>query len=355
MLDLTLANPTRAELPYETEAICRAFAAHAAAPYEPAALGLHEARVEIGGLVGFAPERLVLTASTSEAYGWLFKLLCDAGDRVLVPQPSYPLFEMLARLEDVELTPYPLVYDGQWHIDIAGFQAALTAGQRPKALLAVSPNNPTGHYLSTTDFHRLCAPGVPLIVDEVFAPYPVEGARAGAEPRRMSEGLVFCLDGLSKRAALPGAKLAWIGVAGDPTLAADATARLELIADTYLSSSGVVQRAAADLLAATASTSRAVCERLRQNLAALDCALAAPCAASRLRVEGGWYAIVRLPTVQDEDAWVSSFLDRDVITQPGWLYDLPDPAYVVLSLLPEPSVFDEGVQRIASVVADALA
>lgn len=350
LLDLTLSNPTQAGLPYETEAISRAFAAGAAAPYEPCALGRLETRAAVGELIDLPPEQVALAASTSEAYGWLFKLLCDPGDRALVPRPSYPLFEMLARLEGVELTPYPLVYDGEWHADAAGLEAAVAAGPRPRAVLAVSPNNPTGQLLSASDFERLKSIGVPLLVDEVFATYLLE-ASAAAAPRRATTGLVFCLDGLSKRAALPGAKLAWIGVAGDPELVQDAMARLELIADTYLSSSGPVQRAAPALLAATASTAEALRARLRQNLDTLDRALAPPCPASRLRVEGGWYAVVRLPAVHDEDTWVGELLDRGVITHPGWLYDLPDHTYLVLSLLPEPAIFDEGVQRIATLLS----
>lgn len=355
LLDLTLANPTVAGLPYETRAICQAFAAGAADPYEPTALGHRQAREAIGEHVGLDPERIVLTASTSEAYGWLFKLLCDPGDRVLVPQPSYPLFGMLARLEGVSLTPYPLAYDGQWHIDAAGFAAALTDGPPPRALLAVSPNNPTGHFLSAGDFRRLQVSGVPIVVDEVFAPYVLEGARDIAAPKQAESGLVFCLDGLSKRAALPGAKLAWIGVAGEAALAADAIARLEFIADTYLSSSGAVQHAAPELLRATASTTGAIRARSRQNIEMLDRALASPSAASRLPVEGGWYVIVRLPAVRSEDEWVLDFLGRGVITQPGWLYDLPTGAHVVLSLLPEPDAFCEGVERIRQAVEDAVA
>ncbi len=344
--DLTLSNPTRAGLPYDAEAIAAALAHPAALSYAPHPFGSPTARAAVAGALGVDPARVVLTASTSEAYGWLFKLLCDPGDDVLAPSPSYPLFDHLATFEGVALRPYRLRYTGAWEVDAA----TLVPGPRTRAALIVSPNNPTGNYLHAADLAALRALDLPLICDEVFAPYALRRADADRAPTlaRLDAGLAFVLGGLSKWAGLPQMKLGWIVVAGAARAAAEALERLELIADTYLSVGAPVQQAAAALLAGP--TQAAIAQRTQRNLAALRSAVAGT-GAEVPRVEGGWYALLRLPAVQDDEAWALRFLrDAGVRVQPGWFYDLEGGPYVVISLLPRAADFVAGVEALLALV-----
>ncbi len=337
VLDLTLSNPTRAGLPYARAEILAALADPGSLVYAPEPFGLAAARAAVSEWwteqrIALVPERVALCASTSEAYGFLFKLLCDPGDEVLVPQPSYPLFEHLARLDAVRLVPYRLAYDGAWHIDFDSLDRARTP--RTRAVLVVSPNNPTGSYVKRDELARLAATGLPLIADEVFAGYPLsDDARRATTALEATDALVFSLGGLSKLAALPQMKLAWICAGGPDALVAEAFARLELVADTYLSVATPVQLALPRLLATRHTVENAIRARSRANLQSLIGALAGS-AASVLVPEGGWYACVRLPRVADEERWVVDLLERDgVLVQPGWFYDFEDEPFIVVSLI----------------------
>ena len=341
--DLTLTNPTRADLPYDGQAIAEALHAASGAPYTPHPLGLPRAREALGEALGLDPARLMLTASTSEAYAILLRLLCDPGGAVAVPRPSYPLLDVLARLEGVNVVPYRLRYDGEWFIDAQSLAAAAAVSD---AVVAVAPSNPTGWTPSPAEGDQLLALGRPLIVDRVFAPYPVEPKPDEVDFRACARGLCFTLDGLSKRAGLPQMKLGWTHVTGEGALVEGALARLEHLNDALLSASGPAQHAAAALLAASAPTRAAIQRRIARHLGVLREALAGS-AADVLRVEGGWQAMVRVPAVQTETQWVLDLIARGVATQPGWFYDVPDGAHLVLSLLPAPDTFARGVERLA--------
>jgi hypothetical protein len=355
LFDLTLSNPTCAELPYAEREILASLSDERALQYEPDARGLRPAREALSahyGARGFsvAPDELVLTASTSEAYSFVFKLLCDPGDEVLVPEPSYPLFAHLAALDAVRTVPYRLVYDGRWHIDIASLRSL--RGPRVRAILVVHPNNPTGSYLSKSELAELAKIGLPIVSDEVFSEYPLRPDLARAlSALEASAPLVLVLDGLSKLAALPQLKLAWIAVGGAAAAKREALARLELIADTYLSVGTPVQLALPRLLEHRAVTANAIRARLAKNHAALA-ALLRGSVATPLYVEGGWYAVVRLPTDIDEEELVVRLIDEDgVVVQPGYFFDIVEPRTVVVSLLTDEASFAEGVRRFAERVA----
>lgn len=353
-LDLTVSNPTRAGIAVDGPALLEALAPPGALVYEPEPFGRPEAReavvrqwAESG--IATRSSRVVLTASTSEAYGFLLALLCDPGDAVLAPRPSYPLLEHLCRYSGVELIPYPLEYDGAWHLDVAHVRSRVTA--RTRAVVVVTPNNPTGSFLKKDELSGLADLGLPIISDEVFGAYPL-----GEDPRRArsaleaTDALVFSLDGLSKRAALPQLKLAWITVGGPSALADEALRGLEVVCDTFLSPGAAVQHALPALLALAAPSRDAIRRRLAQNHGALA-RLTAGSAATPLAVEGGWVAVVRLPAVQSEEAWVLGLLDeRDVLAQPGWFYDFDTAPFVVLSLLTPEANFQEGVRRLVDYV-----
>jgi len=362
-LDLTVSNPTTAGLPYPTGEIRAALSDPRALTYSPDPFGLRSARAAISVLyaetgVAVPPEHLVLTASTSEAYGYLWKLLCDAntGDEVLVPAPSYPLFELLARFEGVTLVPYRLAYDGEWHIDRESVKHAITP--RTRAIMMVSPNNPTGSYVREDELEMLASFDLPLVSDEVFAPFPLRAERQLATRRAKSvlesrsADLVFALNGLSKLAALPQMKLGWLAVGGrNAARVAEALARLELLADAFLSVGAPIQVAAPTLLSARHVTIAAIQARLAKNLAVLQSATTGT-ALSLLDVEGGWYGTLRLPRVESEEAWVLRFLQEDhVYVHPGHFFDFAEEAYVVLSLLTAEEPFAEGVRRIVARVA----
>jgi len=339
-IDLTLSNPTAAGLPSPPAVL------PAAPMYAPDPRGLRKAREAVAAVQGVDPESVILTASTSEAYSWLFKLLCAAGDEVLVPEPSYPLFGYLTALECVRAVPYPLRWDGEWHLD-AG---ALPFSVRTRAMLAVSPGNPTGAYLKQEERARLAAAcrerGIALISDEVFADYPAfDDPRRARSAALYHDVLSFSLSGLSKVAGLPQLKLAWIAAGGPGSR--EALERLELIADTYLSVSTPVQLAAPDLLARREVFQRPARERLARNRAVLAAARAAGDPWDILRAEGGWSEVLAIPRTRTEEEWALSLLDAGVLVHPGYFFDFPSGAHLVLSLLPEPSRFARGVEILA--------
>lgn len=354
VLDLTESNPTRAGISYPAN-LLEPLAAPAGLLYEPAASGLLVAREAVAADYArrghaTSADRIVLTASSSEAYAHLFKLLCDPGDRVLAPAPSYPLFEYLAGLEAVEVDRYPLTFDHQWQLQLSGLEAAATSHTR--AVVVVNPNNPTGSYLKQDEAAALIAfcarRGLAVISDEVFADYSF-----GDDARRVSslaghgDALVFCLGGLSKSCGLPQAKLGWIAVAGPAELRREALARLEIVADTYLSVATPVQHAAPRWLAQLPALQAPITARLRDNRAALASLVAHDSPATLLALEGGWYAVLRVPATQPEEERICRLLERhDVLVHPGYFFDFPSEAYLVLSLLPRPAVFAEGLQRL---------
>ncbi len=352
--DLTLSNPTRAGLPYASEAILAALTQPEALRYEPEPFGLPAARQAVAAHfaergVEVEPQRIALTASTSEAYGFALKLLCDPGDEVLVPAPSYPLLEHLAGYESVRLSRYPLSYDGAWHIDLD--ELGRRVGERTRAIIVVSPNNPTGSYLKQDELRALEKLGLPLISDEVFAGYPLmDDPRRAASALEAQGLLVFSLGGLSKLAALPQMKLAWAALGGPAALVDEALGRLELVADTYLSVGTPVQLALPALLGSRTTAEQAILARCRDNLAALRRELDGS-AATPLHVEGGWYAVVRLPATRSEEEWVLALLERGVLVQPGWFYDFETEPYVIVSLLTPERELRDG----AAVLADCVA
>jgi aspartate/methionine/tyrosine aminotransferase len=271
----------------------------------------------------------------------LLKLLCDPGDEVLVPAPSYPLFGPLATFEGVTPVPYRLAYDGAWHVDLASLRAART--ERTRAVFAVSPNNPTGSVVSQAELEAFVELGLPIVIDEVFLPYTFREA-----PRARVDGaLVFRLGGLSKLAALPQMKLAWIVVEGDE--APGALAGLEWISDAYLSCAAPVQHALPMLLAASAVTRDAIRARTRRNLDALRAAVAGT-ALTVLDVEGGWYACVRLPGTRSEESWCLELLERGTLVHPGHFFDFDREAFAIVSLLAPPDELDRGVAALTDVV-----
>lgn len=354
ILDLTESNPTRAGLDYDRQAILGPLTGEALLAYQPHPAGSGFARRAVADYYaarGYEvdPGRIILTAGTSEAYGFLFKLLADAGDEVLVPRPSYPLFEYLARLEGVRVRQYRLVYDYGWRLDLDSVRAAL--GERTRAIVAVSPNNPTGHFPKPSEQEALvalCAErGLALITDEVFFDYPF-GTPGAPAPSTVSVtgALSFTLNGLSKVAGLPQMKLAWMVVNGPPALRQAALVRLELIADTYLTVGTPAQEAAGAWLEWAERFQRQLRARLHDNLAHLRSVLAGT-PAGLLECEGGWYAILRLPRTRSDEEWALELLRcEDVLTQPGYFYDFDQEACLVVSLLVEPGIFREGIGRL---------
>ena len=350
--DLTVSNPTTAGIPYDVESILAALADPRSLRYEPAPFGLPAARAAVaealgGPLAGADAERVVLTASTSEAYAFLFKLLCDPGDEVLVPSPSYPLFGHLAAFDDVRPVPYRLAYDGAWHLDIGSLRRAMSA--RTRAVLVVSPNNPTGSFLKRAELAAMEALGLPIVADEVFASYPLreDPARVTTILESTGSAPVFALGGLSKLAGLPQMKVGWIVVGGPAGAAREALARLELVADTYLSVGTPIQHALPVLLATRGPAATAIRARTLRNLAQLRSRLSLAPSVTLLDVEGGWSATLRLPRVRSETAWALTLLEEEgVLVHPGHFYDFAHEAFVVVSLLTEPAIFDAGVLRL---------
>lgn len=351
MLDLTSSNPTACGFVYPETEIRSALAAPGILRYLPDPQGAPEARAAVAAHHGHGLRsgEILLTASTSEGYALLFKMLGDPGDEVLVPSPSYPLFEWLARLEGMNARPVPSYFHERWHLDLEAMEAAVT--DRTRAVVVVNPNNPTGHFLSRTEWDgltRLCARcSLALLVDEVFADYPLETLPDSLPTALEDEAPpcpVFLLSGLSKIAALPQVKLGWIAVRGPGSQAyLDA---LAFLADQYLSVSASAQAGAPTLLALARDIRAQVRARLRANLTALDLALETHPRLSRLPVEGGWSVLLRRPALESDEACACRLLETaDVLVHPGSFFDIPGNGHLVLSLLPPPSVFAEGLAR----------
>jgi len=353
IIDLTESNPTRAGFHYPPDLLAPLADARGLA-YRPDPLGLIDARAAVAGdfhrrNVVVDPERIALTASTSEAYSLLFKVLCDPGDEVLVPQPSYPLFEFLTRLDAVDAVPYRLEYHGRWSVDLDSVERALTS--RTRALLLVNPNNPTGNFISATDLDaiaRLCsAQGIALISDEVFADYALASSTT-------SRGLLtdhtdvlgFTLGGLSKSIGLPQAKLGWMAVSGNDDVVNEAMPRVELACDTYLSVSTPIQVAAREVLDRGAAVRSQIQDRLRANLARCAALVAAHPACTLLHAEGGWSAVIQVPTLESEEELMLALLvERSVLAHPGYFFDFPNESFLIVSLLTPEAAFADGVSR----------
>jgi alanine-synthesizing transaminase len=364
LLDLTASNPTTVGLQYRDDVLLRALADREALRYEPQPKGLLAAREAVAAYYAergsqTSPDDLLLTTSTSEAYSFVFRLLCDPGDALLVPTPSYPLFDFLADIQDVKLFPYELVYDHGWQIEVMSLFAAVdrarAAGARSRAVLAVHPNNPTGSYVQPRELQLLndvCAENdMAIIADEVFLDYSLS-AETPLTFAANQEALTFTLSGLSKISALPQMKVAWIAVSGPPALKNGALARLELIADTYLSMSAPVQLAAPTMLEERHNIQPQLMQRVRENLLELDAQLAAQKLCHRLEVEGGWYAVLRVPaTSPDEELAIALMHKKDVLVQPGHFYDFADDGHLIVSLITQTDTFREGLARVLEYVA----
>jgi len=355
LLDLTVSNPTECGFEYDRSAILNALGNPAALSYEPNPRGLESARRAVAGYYAgrnedVSAEDIFLTTSTSEAYSYVFRTLCDPGDEVLIPSPSYPLFDFLADIQDVSLVRYPLLYDHGWQIDFHTLEQAVTP--RTRGVIVVHPNNPTGHFAKHADIAKLnsicSARGIALIADEVFLDFSLDGMKAVSFA--VNRGApTFTLSGLSKISGLPQMKAAWLIAGGPPQWKCEALARLEVIADTYLCVNAPVQLAIPSFLEQRHAFQQQVISRVRRNLAELDRQLAAQKTSSRLIVEGGWCAVLRVPaTRSDEDLAIELLTTRGVSVHPGHFYEFPPDGYLVASLITPERNFAEGTGRLLS-------
>jgi alanine-synthesizing transaminase len=358
-IDLTASNPTVCGFEYDATGILQALSRAENLNYDPDARGLSVARQAVSQYYAEIAARLIpleqifLTTGTSEAYSYIFRLHCDPGSEVLITQPSYPLFEYLADLDDVRLVSYPLFYDHGWHIDLAALESRITS--RTRAIAIVHPNNPTGHFTSAREreaLERICQDHrLALIVDEVFFDYVLNPAGDEIAYVSFASGehpaLTYVLSGLSKVAGLPQMKAAWIAAFGPEALLRSATARLEVIADTFLSMNAPVQHALPYFLGARSGIQQQILARVRENLDALDRQLENAAAISRLEVQGGWYAIVRVPSLcSGEELALRLIREQQVVVHPGYFYGMSGEGWIVVSLLTPRDKFAEGMARL---------
>jgi alanine-synthesizing transaminase len=356
LLDLTASNPTHCGFVYDEVAILSPLARRESLVYDPNPRGMLQSREAVAKYyadhgASVDPEQLFLTTSTSEAYSFLFRLLCDPGDEALIAQPSYPLFDFLAQIENVRLVPYPLFYDHGWRMDAEALRRQVTS--KTRAIALVHPNNPTGHF--TKDFERaeleeLCAEhGLALIVDEVFLDYGVGGHAGRSFARGPHPVLTFVLSGLSKIAALPQMKAAWIAAFGPEPEFGRALNRLEIIADTFLSMNAPVQCALPAWLAGRERLQAQISARVEENLRRLDTLLSSQTLVSRLEVEAGWYAVLRVPALESgEDLALRLIRDHGVSVHPGYFFGFGGDSWLVVSLLTKVREFTGGIDAICS-------
>jgi aspartate/methionine/tyrosine aminotransferase len=355
LLDLTVSNPTECGFEYDGAAILDALRNPAALTYEPNPRGLETARRAVAAYyadreASVSIEDVFLTTSTSEAYSYVFRTLCDPGDELLIPSPSYPLFDFLADIQDVNLVRYPLLYDHGWQIDFHTLEQAITP--RTRGVIVVHPNNPTGHFAKSAEMARLnsicSAREMAIIADEVFLDFAFDGERPESFATNR-EALTFTLSGLSKISGLPQMKAAWLIACGPKQMKREALARLEVIADAYLSLNAPVQLALPRFLEQRHGFQRQVMARVRKNLAELDRQLEAQKACSRLKVEGGWCAAVRVPaTMSDEEFAIELLNAHGVCVHPGHFYDFPSEGTLIVSLLTPEQTFGEGTRLLLS-------
>jgi alanine-synthesizing transaminase len=354
IVDLTESNPTRCGFSYPEKEILAAIADKALLLYQPEPRGLPTARKAIADHyaafgIKVSSEHILLTASTSEAYSFLFKLLCNTGDDVIVPQPSYPLFEYLCQLNDIAIRQYPLVYDGEWHIDFEQLQSAIT--DRTRAIVIVHPNNPTGSYLKQNEFERVCALAAEhhcaIIADEVFGPYDFSpDTHRACVLSTDTSVLLFSLNGISKLLGLPQLKLSWIVTHGDPQKTNEAMSRLDIIADTFLSVNTPAQTALPKLLEQSADITEQIRNRNYSNFVLLQ-NIFSNSKVSVFHVEGGWYAILQLPQLRSDDEWAAELLvQQNILVHPGHFFEMKQTSCIVLSLLLPSERFEEALSRI---------
>jgi aspartate/methionine/tyrosine aminotransferase len=358
LLDLSASNPTECGFKYDARAIMRSLCAPASLEYRPDPKGLKSARQAVSDYYAERGESvsvddMILTASTSEAYSFIFRLLCNPGDELLIPTPGYPLFDFLADVNDIRLVRYPLFYDHGWHIDIHALKQAITA--RTRGIIVVHPNNPTGHFTRSgeiAELNQICfANQMAIIADEVFLDFTLGSAQKSfvANPR----ALTFTMSGISKISGLPQMKFAWLAVSGPEAEKREALARLEMIADTYLSLNAPIQLAAPVLLQQRKKFQEQLMARVHANLAELDVQLADNRHVSRLVVEGGWYAVLRIPATRpDEELTIELLQKHDVYVHPGHFYDFEGDGYLVVSMITPEQDFSEGIRRVLSDFAE---
>jgi len=363
LIDLTVSNPTHCDFTFDSSAILSSLSQVESLNYDPDPQGLLSARKAVAGYyntskllrdsAALSPEQIFLTTSTSEGYSYLFRLLCDPCDEVLVPRPSYPLFEFLADIQDVQLRSYELFYDHGWHVDLGGIRRLIT--ERTRAVLLVNPNNPTGSFVQTDEFEQLTSlcreRNFALICDEVFLDYEVEG-NAQVSAAFSDDCVSFALSGLSKISCLPQMKLAWIVVNGPADLRDQAHARLQVIADTYLSVNGPIQHALRDLLKQRTQIQPQLTQRVRANLKVLDEQLKSFRSIQRLKVEGGWYAVLRVPGRNPDEDLAIELIERGrVIVHPSHFYDFLQDGYLIVSLITPEKQFQKGIAPVFEIAA----
>jgi len=355
LLDLTASNPTQCGFDYDGSALLQALCNPAALAYEPDPRGLEIARRAVAAYYSergkeVPLDEIILTTSTSEAYSFAFRALCNPGDELLIPAPSYPLFSFLADIQDVKLSRYPLVYDHGWQIDFHALEQAITG--RTRGVIVVHPNNPTGHFTKSAEISRLnricSARAMAIIADEVFLDFSLSKERPAGFVGNTG-ALTFAMSGLSKISGLPQMKAAWLVTSGPELLKKEALGRLDMIADTYLSMNAPVQLAMPVFLEQHRAFQKQLLLRVGQNLAELDRRLAGQKSCSRLDVEGGWYAVLRVPvTRSDEDLAIELLESKNVYLHPGHFYDFPSDGYLVVSLITPLPTFAEGIRDLLS-------
>ncbi len=356
LIDLTVSNPTECGFEYDKAAILDALRNPEALAYEPNPRGLESARRAVSGYYADREEKvsaedIFLTTSTSEAYSYVFRTLCDPGEELLIPSPSYPLFDFLADIQDVSLVRYPLLYNHGWQIDFHALERAITP--RTRGVIVVHPNNPTGNFVKSAEMAKLnaicSARDIAIIADEVFLDFALDGSRAASFAANRGAA-TFTLSGLSKISGLPQMKAAWLVVNGPQQWKSEALARLEVIADTYLSMNAPVQLALPRFLQQRHGFQKQVMSRVRRNLAELDRQLAGQKAVSRLKVEGGWCAVLRVPAARsDEDLATELLTTHGVSVHPGHFYDFPDDGLLVVSLIVPSADYSQGMTNVLTV------
>ena len=356
LLDLTISNPTECGFDFDRRAILEALANPANLAYDPDPRGLLDARQVVAGYyvargAEVPVDSIVLTTSTSEAYSFVFRTLCNPGDEILIPEPSYPLFAFLADIQDVKLVRYPLDYDYGWQINFHALQRGITA--RTRGVIVVHPNNPTGHFTKPHELEKLneiCATrNLAIIADEVFLDFALQAERPFSFAQN-SAALTFSMSGLSKISGLPQMKAGWLVTSGPEELRSRALARLEIIADTYLSMNAPVQWAIPALLEQRHSFQKQLLARVRRNLAELDRQLATQKSCVRLVVEAGWYAVLRIPaTRSDEELAIDLLAQKNIYVHPGHFYDFPSEGFLIVSLITREEEFAAGVKLLLSI------
>lgn len=357
--DLTDSNPTESGIGYPETDLAASLSDPRVLRYQPDPRGLLSARETISEYyaeswnIAVDPSRLFLTSSTSEAYSILFKLLCDPGEEVLIPRPTYPLFDSLARLSDVKLRSYSLLYDHGWRVDLDSLKGGLT--ESTKAVIIINPHNPTGMFLKKNEYRaikRICAErSIPIIVDEVFLEFPLHEKSSRFSTAGEMDIPSFTLNGISKMAGLPQLKLGWIVAGGPSADLNEAAGRLEVVSDTFLSVNTPVQVALPEIMEAGEDIRENMLSRLRSNYAALRAEIPSGSACSILECEGGWYGIIRVPKVKSDEEWALQLLEKTgYYLFPGYFFDFETEGYLVVSLLVKEEVLRRGINALVGLV-----